>query len=105
MRQTVGSAFLQVKVDDVFVDLVRYTNARRERFGRAVTEIGRLIEGQPVDGTVVGRPSDRFCEKCGLPLPGRGADCTRCKGRHGILVPFDNNTEVSVKQRVTDNIP
>lgn len=85
-RQTVGSAFLQVKVDGIFIDLVRYTNARREHFGRAATEIGRLIDGESTDGAAVGRPSDRFCETCGMPLPGRGADCTRCKGRHGILI-------------------
>lgn len=84
-NQTVGSAFLQVKIDDAYVDLVRYTNARREMFGRATAEITRLIEGKPVKDGALARPSERFCDRCGLPLPGRGANCTRCKGHHGIL--------------------
>lgn len=84
-RQTVGSAFLQIKVDGTYIDLTRYTNRHREIFGRVCGEIKRLVDGNEIQVEALTHPSDSFCAKCGLPLPGRGADCSRCKGHSGTL--------------------
>ncbi len=83
--QTVGSAFLQVMVDGAYVDVVRYTNGNRELFSRACGEIKRLVEGKPIKPDALTNPSESFCTQCGLPLPGRKADCPRCKGHGGLF--------------------
>ncbi|MBN2450210.1 MAG: ABC transporter ATP-binding protein [Lentisphaeria bacterium] len=84
--QAVGSAFLQVMVDGLYVMVVRYSNARRELFGRVRIQMERMLAGEEVQAEWVLRPSDWVCGACGLPLPGKGASCPRCSRRHGILL-------------------
>lgn len=84
--QTVGSAFLQLLMHGVYVDVVRISNARREIFNRARTQIERLIGGQPSDDEALTRPLENVCASCGLPLPGPGAKCARCESGHGIFI-------------------
>ncbi len=84
-HQKVGSAFLQVRMDGLYVDVTRYSNAERELFGRVARQIQRRIEGQPLPESALSAPSDMRCETCGLPLPGRRAQCPRCQGGRGIF--------------------
>jgi ATP-binding cassette subfamily B protein len=84
--QTVGSAFLQFRIDGLYVSSVRYSNSRREAFSRARIQINRLTDGQPVQAEALLRASEMSCGKCGLPLPSRGAACSRCGRHHGIFV-------------------
>jgi len=83
--QTVGSAFLQVLIEGVYVDIIRYSNGRRESFGRAQAQIDRLLQGNEIRRDALGRPSDVVCQTCGLALPGPGATCPRCAGRRGLF--------------------
>ncbi len=83
--QKVGSAFLQVKMDGLYVDVARFSNAERELFGRVARHIQRRIEGQPLPESALSAQSDMRCEQCGLPLPGRKAQCPRCRGGRGIF--------------------
>ncbi|MEI6971835.1 MAG: ABC transporter ATP-binding protein [bacterium] len=83
--QSVGCAFLQFKIDGLYVDVARYSNSHRELFGRVGRQIDRLVEGRPLPETALNRPSEMQCIKCGLPLPGRGTECPRCAGGHGIF--------------------
>lgn len=83
--QTVGSGFLQVMVDGVYVDVIRFSNRKREVFGRSARIVRRLIESEPPREEDLARPSDRACGTCGLPLAGRGAQCPRCQGGRGIM--------------------
>ena len=83
--QTVGSAFLQFKVNDLHIGVVRYSNARREIFGRVCRQLDGLLKGEPLDKAALTRPSERVCSKCGLPLPGRGMDCPRCNPKRNIF--------------------
>jgi len=83
--QTVGSAFLQFLIDGVYVDVVRYSNACREMFGRAQVQLQRLIEGKPVQLEALKQPSELICPACGLPLPARRAACPRCAGGKSIF--------------------
>jgi ATP-binding cassette subfamily B protein len=84
--QTVGSAFLQLMVDGLYVNLVRYSNARRELFSRVRIQLERRLDGQPLQEESLARASEVVCASCGLPLPGRKAECPKCSRRHGILV-------------------
>ncbi len=83
--QKVGSAFLQVMLDGLYVDLARYSNSYRELFGRVAQQIQRMKDGQPLPAEALTRPSEMQCQTCGLPLPGRGAQCPRCVGGRGIF--------------------
>lgn len=83
--QKVGSAFLQFKIDGLYVDAARYSNSNRELFGRVARQIDRQIEGRPLPESALSQPSEMQCTTCGLPLPGRGAGCPRCLGGHGIF--------------------
>ena len=82
---TVGSAFLQFLIDGVYVDVVRYSNAQREMFGRVRAELERLVAGQPLNEEALTRPSELVCAACALPLPARGATCPRCAGGRSIF--------------------
>ncbi len=84
--QTVGSAFLQVRVGGLYVDVIRFSNAQREVFHRARVQIERLMEKEPLQEDYLTRPSETTCPTCGLPLPGKGATCTRCQAKQGILL-------------------
>jgi len=83
--QTVGSAFLQFMIDGLYVDVIRYSNARREMFGRARLQLERLLDGESVQVEALTRPSERLCNVCSLPLPDRGASCPRCSARRGLF--------------------
>lgn len=78
--QTVGSAFLQLLMDGVYVDVARYSNACRENFGRVLSQLTRMVEGRPFQPEALTQPSEFVCPKCSLPLPARRASCPRCKG-------------------------
>ncbi|MDX1935087.1 MAG: ABC transporter ATP-binding protein [Capsulimonadales bacterium] len=82
---TVGSSFLQVRLHGLYFDLIRFSNAKRETFGRAAQQFERLIDGRGFEADAINRPSDLICETCGLPLRGRGATCARCGADHGVL--------------------
>ncbi len=83
---TVGSAFFQVRVNGVYLDLVRYTNSKREFFGRAALQIERLIAGNALQPEALTRRSEVICPTCGLPLPSRGVPCSQCNAGHGIFL-------------------
>jgi ATP-binding cassette subfamily B protein len=83
--QKVGSAFLQFKIDGLYVDVARYSNSHRELFGRVARQIDRMVEQRPLPEEALTRPSEMQCHRCGLPLPGRGAECPRCQRGHGIF--------------------
>ena len=84
--QTVGSAFLQFQMGDLYVDVVRYSNALRERFGRVRTEIENLANGREVDYDALTGESRQICETCGLPFPSLGAGCPRCTRQRGVFL-------------------
>ncbi len=84
--QTVGSSFLQFLIDGVYVNGIRFSNARREFFARAQVEIERLVGGKEIRFEPLCAPSETVCSVCQLPLPGLRASCPRCAGRRGIFM-------------------
>jgi ATP-binding cassette subfamily B protein len=83
--QTVGSMFLQLCVDGMYVDVIRFSNGFREVFGRVQSQLERALKGLPFDVATLTRPSETVCQACGLPLPGVKAACPRCAGSKGIF--------------------
>ena len=83
--QTVGSMFLQLLVDGMYVDVIRFSNGCREIFGRVQIQLERRLNGLSFDAASLARPSETVCSVCGLPLPGRKAVCPRCAGSRGIF--------------------
>jgi ATP-binding cassette subfamily B protein len=85
LQQTVGSAFLQFRIDGLYHDVTRLSNGYREIFGRAVTELKRLIEGLPAQLENLNRESETICSACALPLPPAKAPCPRCTKKGSVF--------------------
>lgn len=83
--QLVGSAVLQVMIDGFFVSVLRYSNAKRETFGRARGQLDRILKHKDFQPGALQNPSEVQCDRCGMPLPDKGSDCPRCKRHHGIF--------------------
>ena len=84
-RQTVGSAFLQAKIDNTYLDLVRFTNASRHKFEKLLIQLNLLKKGQPVSIEFVNKPHPLLCPKCGLPLQAENVSCPRCLRQKSIM--------------------
>jgi ATP-binding cassette, subfamily B, bacterial len=74
----VGSSFLQVRTQKLFLDVVRFSNSRREEFDRVRLYLEEAINGKPKLFSIFEKANPWICPKCGLALPGRNAVCPRC---------------------------
>lgn len=81
----VGSSFLQAYIQNLYVDLIRFSNARREEFNRAHLYLEGLLEKRPAPLEIFRKKHPWFCEVCGLALPSREAVCPRCARQGGLL--------------------
>lgn len=85
LLQTVGSAFVQLRIDGVYVDVVRISNGLREIYGRAVAQVRRLLAGESFQPDALRSRSETICSDCNLPLPAAKAPCPRCAKKGGIF--------------------
>ncbi len=81
----VGSSFLQVRIQNFFINIIRFSNARREEFNRARIYLEDLLEKQTVPLDIFKKKNPWFCDECGLALPSRQAVCLRCTHQGGLL--------------------
>ncbi|MGQ9560717.1 MAG: ABC transporter ATP-binding protein [Candidatus Oleimicrobiaceae bacterium] len=81
----VGSSFLQLYIQNLYVDVIRFSNARREEFNRAQLYLEGLLERRPAPLELFRKKHPWFCEVCGLALPTREAVCPRCARQGGLL--------------------
>ncbi|MCR4437620.1 MAG: hypothetical protein QHJ34_01075 [bacterium] len=81
----VGSSFLQVYIQNFYVDVIRFSNARREEFNRAHLYLEGLLEKRPAPLEIFRKKDPWFCEVCGLALPSREAVCPRCARQGGLV--------------------
>jgi ATP-binding cassette subfamily B protein len=81
----VGSSFLQLYIQNLYVDLIRFSNARREEFNRARLYLEGLLQNRPAPLDIFRKKHPWFCEVCGLALPSREAVCPRCARQGGLL--------------------
>lgn len=85
LLQTVGSAFLQLRIDGVYVNVARFSNGLREMHGRGVTQIKRLLAGDAFQDEALTSKSETICSDCGMALPAAKAPCPRCTRKGGIF--------------------
>ncbi len=83
--QTVGSAFIQVRVNDVYVNLARFSNGLREIHGRGLTQLKRILAKETFKPEALTCDSETICPACSLPLPSAKAPCPRCAKKGGIF--------------------
>jgi ATP-binding cassette subfamily B protein len=84
-QQGVGGGLLQARLDDIWVDLLRYSNRRAARFEKAARKLDRFLKGEPLavePGEDVGR---RDCPRCALPIDDDAETCAHCVSRGAVL--------------------
>ncbi|HPP67363.1 MAG TPA: ABC transporter transmembrane domain-containing protein, partial [bacterium] len=86
VRASVGSAYLQARVDDFFIDLVRFTNGLRYRFSRLIIQIEFLKQRKPISAQCLNEPHPMVCPVCGLPLQTEQSNCPRCARQGPIML-------------------
>ncbi|MCM8818812.1 MAG: ABC transporter ATP-binding protein/permease [Candidatus Omnitrophica bacterium] len=85
IRQTVGSAFFQIKIGGYYIDVVRFTNSNRHKFSKLITQLQNLKEGLPVSKEILNQPHPLLCKKCGFPLQSEESKCPNCLKQGAIL--------------------
>jgi ATP-binding cassette, subfamily B, bacterial len=85
LLQTIGSAFVQMRVDGVYVNLARLSNGLRELHGRGVNQMKRLIAGDAFQPDALTEKSQTICSDCAMPLPAAKAPCPRCTKKGSIF--------------------
>jgi len=85
LRQTVGSAFLQIKIDGYYIDIVRFTNSNRYKFSRLITQLNNLKNGLTVSNEILNKPHPLLCDKCGFPLQSEESQCPNCLKKGAIF--------------------
>jgi ATP-binding cassette, subfamily B, bacterial len=80
-----GSGYLQARIGDTWIDVLRYTNSLSHRF---IKVAGKLEELRST-GQLTLRPGDEIdeqrCPSCGLVLSFVGDTCPRCIDRGAVL--------------------
>ncbi len=85
LRSTVGSTCLQTSVDGLHLDLVRFSNGYRERFGRVLSQLKRLKDNRDIQKEALLAPDPNVCPECGLTLPDANAPCPKCIKQGAVL--------------------
>ena len=85
LRSTVGSTCLQTSVDGLHLDLVRFSNGYRERFGRVLSQLKRLKDNRDIQKEALLAPDPNVCPECGLTLPDPNAPCPKCIKQGAVL--------------------
>ncbi len=82
----VGSSFLQLRIDHLYLDLIRFSNARREEFNRLRLYLDQKLIRRTDSPEIFQQKHPWICERCKLPLPSRNASCLRCARERGLFV-------------------
>jgi ATP-binding cassette subfamily B protein len=85
LHGTVGSTSLRAKLDGIFLDLIRFTNAHRERFQRVLVQLKRFKRGKTFQPEALTAPDEYHCQTCGMALTDRNAPCGRCLNQGAVV--------------------
>ena len=85
LHGTVGSTSFRVKVEGLFLVLVRFTNEHRERFQRVLVQVKRLKQGKTFQPEALTAPDEMHCSECGMVLSDRNAPCPRCLNQGAVF--------------------
>jgi ATP-binding cassette subfamily B protein len=80
----VGSGFLQIRLDGVWVDVARYSNGLANRFAKMAGKLEDLRQGGQLSVQPDDDKDERRCPHCGLALGFVGDVCPRCLDRGAI---------------------
>lgn len=83
--QAVGSGLLQVRVDGVWVDFMRFSNRMRGPMEKSVRDLEAIARGERPAEQESGEPDPSRCAKCGMAIEVAGDPCPRCID-HGAAV-------------------
>ena len=78
----VGGAALRALVNGRSVDLISFSNALSDRFGRVRAQLAAAIDGRPIPER---EERVTHCETCGMALGGYTRVCPRCLHRGAVL--------------------
>ncbi|MGQ9621564.1 MAG: ABC transporter ATP-binding protein, partial [Bacteroidales bacterium] len=93
IRASIGSAYLQAKIDNFYIDIVRFTNELRYKFSRLIVQLNLLKQGKPISEEYVTKSHPLTCSVCGLPLQTETASCPRCANQGPIIFRVINILE------------
>ena len=85
-RQGIGGGFIEALVDDVYVEVLAYSNSRADLFAKVAAKLKTWCKG---DMPGVGPEDDedpRRCPKCGMSLEFKGDICRRCIKSGAVLL-------------------
>ncbi len=82
----IGSGFLQIRTEQLFIDIIRFSNARREEFSRISLYVDRFLKIKKKDREILLKPNPWICPVCGLMLPGKNAVCPKCAREGGLFL-------------------
>lgn len=80
-----GSGVLQVRTDTAWVDLLRYSNARAERFHKISRKLDVFCTGGDLQLDADEQLDPHRCNSCGLRLSSTTENCPRCVHRNQVL--------------------
>jgi len=84
-RHGVGGGFLEAMIDDVYVELLAYSNLYAEVFHKAALKLEAWLEGGLPDVTDDDDQDPRRCPECGMALEFKGDICRRCMKRTAVF--------------------
>jgi ATP-binding cassette subfamily B protein len=84
-RQGVGGGFLEARIDGMYVELLAYSNAKADVFGKVAGKLRAWCGGTKPEVTAEDDRDDRRCPECGLPLESKGDICRRCINRGAVF--------------------
>jgi ATP-binding cassette subfamily B protein len=81
----IGAGLLQARVNGVFIDLIRYSNALGDRFAKVCRKLERKRHGEPLVVDAEDNVDARRCKTCNLMLDFAGETCPRCVNKGAVL--------------------
>ena len=85
----VGSGFVEVKIDGVYEEIVRFSNRNTDKFVKVAGRIKILSQGREIDLTVPEDEIEGRCRKCGVRVPERRMTiCPKCIKRGQVFIRF-----------------
>jgi ATP-binding cassette subfamily B protein len=85
-RAAIGSGILQARINDVYTDLLRFSNRLADKFHRLARKLEQLRRGEPVEILPEDEIDTRRCPQCGLLIAVEGEPCPRCVNKGAALV-------------------
>ena len=82
---TIGSGLLQARVNNMYVDVLRYSNRVADRFQKIGRKLDRFLHGEPLVIHPEDEVNPRRCPRCGLMLEFAGDVCPRCVNKGAVL--------------------